>query len=147
MSQATATAEHVPTAARKQAKVATIGPWAWARANLFGSVWSTAVTLALGYIILRVVFGLIEWGLVHAVWSVPYSQAGIADTAVCQNLKGIGACWAVLGDKYRLILFGAIHTRSSGARPSWCCCSSGFISSPACAASGGRSWCWSGSPP
>jgi general L-amino acid transport system permease protein len=106
MSQATATAEHVPTAAREQAKVASAGPWAWARANLFGSVWSTAVTLALGYIIVRVVVSLVAWGLVHAVWSVPYGPSGIADTAVCQNVKGIGACWAVWSDKYRLILFG-----------------------------------------
>jgi general L-amino acid transport system permease protein len=36
---------------------------------------------------------------------VPYRN-GIADTTVCQNAKGIGACWAVLTDKYRLILFG-----------------------------------------
>ena len=28
------------------------------------------------------------------------------DTAACQNAKGIGACWAVIADKYRLILFG-----------------------------------------
>src|SRR6202035_1998492 len=44
MSQATAVADHVPTEARAQAAVASIGPWAWARANLFGSWWSTAVT-------------------------------------------------------------------------------------------------------
>jgi general L-amino acid transport system permease protein len=106
MSEATATAEHVPTAARQQAKVAAIGPWAWARANLFGSVWSTAVTLALGYIIVRVVFSLVEWGLIHAIWSVPYGPTGVPNTTICQNAKGIGACWAVLSDKYRLILFG-----------------------------------------
>jgi general L-amino acid transport system permease protein len=106
MSQATATAEHVPAEAREQAKVDAISPWAWARANLFGSVWSTAVTLALGYIIVRVLFSLVEWGLVQAVWTVPYGPSGIADTAVCQNVKGVGACWAVLADKYRLILFG-----------------------------------------
>jgi general L-amino acid transport system permease protein len=106
MSQATATAEHVPTAAREQAKIAAIGPWGWARANLFGSVWSTAVSLALGYIIVRVLFSLIEWGLVHAIWTVPYGPSGIPDTASCQNAKGVGACWAVLADKYRLILFG-----------------------------------------
>ncbi len=110
MSQAAATAnpsgEHVPTLAREQAKADAVSPWAWARTNLFGSVWSTAVTLALGYIILRVLFSLVEWGLVNAIWTVPYSPTGIADTAVCQNLKGVGACWAVLTDKYRLILFG-----------------------------------------
>ena len=63
MSQATATAEHVPTEARLQSKVAALGPVAWARAHLFSSVWSTAVTLALGYVIVRVLFSLVGWGL------------------------------------------------------------------------------------
>jgi general L-amino acid transport system permease protein len=106
MSQATTTADHVPTPARDQLKVAAIGPWGWLRANLFGSTWSTAVTLALGYVIVRIVFSLFEWGIVHAIWSVPYGANGVPDTTVCQNAAGIGACWAVLADKYRLILFG-----------------------------------------
>ncbi len=97
---------HVPTAARTQTVVASAGLVAWARLNLFGSWWSTAVTLLLGYIILRVVAGVVEWGLIHAIWTVPYSATGIADTAICQVAKGTGACWAVLTDKYRLILFG-----------------------------------------
>jgi general L-amino acid transport system permease protein len=91
---------------REQAKVAAPGPWAWLRANLLASWWSTAITLVLGYIILRILFTLFEWGIVHAIWTVPYSANGIANTAVCQNARGIGACWAVLTDKYRLILFG-----------------------------------------
>jgi general L-amino acid transport system permease protein len=106
MSMSTTTAEHIPTEARAQTKVAAIGPWAWLRANLLSSWWSTAVTLALGYVIVRVVFSLFEWGVANAIWTVPYSDTGIADTSVCQNAKGTGACWAVLVDKYRLILFG-----------------------------------------
>src|ERR1700744_1219005 len=106
MSQATATAEHVPTEARAQVKVAGPGPWGWLRANLLSSWWSTAVTLLLGYLILRILFSLFEWAVVNAIWTVPYSSTGIADTSVCQNAKGVGACWAVLVDKYRLILFG-----------------------------------------
>ncbi|HYZ23085.1 MAG TPA: amino acid ABC transporter permease [Rhodopila sp.] len=100
-----ATAGRIATPAREQPPAGTVGPWAWLRANLFGSWWSTAITLLLGYIIIRVVFSLVEWGIVNAIWTVPYNN-GIADTAVCQNAKGIGACWAVLTDKYRLILFG-----------------------------------------
>jgi len=60
----------------------------------------------LGYLILRLVFEIISWGLIHAVWEVPYNQQGVADTTACQNAKGIGACWAIIRDKYRLILFG-----------------------------------------
>lgn len=106
MSQSTATAEHIPTEAREQMKIPGIGPVAWARANLFGSWLSTAVTLVMGYLILRAVFAVVEWGVINAIWSVPYGPTGIADTAVCQNAKGVGACWAVIADKYRLILFG-----------------------------------------
>jgi general L-amino acid transport system permease protein len=106
MSQATATAEHIPTESRDRPPAGIVGPWAWLRANLLGSWWSTAITLVLGYVIVRVVFSLVAWGVLHAVWSVPYGPTGIADTSACQNAKGYGACWAVLADKYRLILFG-----------------------------------------
>jgi general L-amino acid transport system permease protein len=48
----------------------------------------------------------VVWALFNAVWTVPYSANGIAQTGVCQAVKGTGACWAVIADKYRLILFG-----------------------------------------
>jgi general L-amino acid transport system permease protein len=106
MSETTVAADPRYATAREQPPAGLVGPWAWVRANLFSSWWSTAITLALGYVILRVAFSLIDWGLVHAIWSVPYSDTGLADTAACQNAKGVGACWAVIPDKYRLILFG-----------------------------------------
>jgi general L-amino acid transport system permease protein len=81
------------------------GALAWLKANLFPSWLSTAVTLALGYIILRVVIAFVDWAFINAVWTVPYTN-GIAQTGVCQEAKGFGACWAVVADKYRLILFG-----------------------------------------
>jgi general L-amino acid transport system permease protein len=96
----------MPTAPREQEKAPGLGPWAWMRVNLFSSWWSTAVTLALGYVILRGLFGLFEWGVVNAIWSVPVGANGMADTSACQNAAGVGACWAVIADKYRLILFG-----------------------------------------
>src|SRR5215211_853746 len=105
MSQATTT-DTPPLAATRVAPTGLVGPWAWLRANLFNSWWSTAVTLVLGYVILRFAIGFIDWALVNAVWSVPYTPQGIANTAVCQNVKGEGACWAIIADKYRLILFG-----------------------------------------
>ena len=91
---------------RTQPPPGLVGPVAWLRANLFGTWVSTAVTLALIYIIARVTFSFVEWAFVNAVWHVPYGPTGIAQTAVCQNAKGTGACWAVIADKYRLILFG-----------------------------------------
>ncbi|WP_428483917.1 amino acid ABC transporter permease [Rhodopila sp.] len=106
MSQSAATAGILPTGSRTKPPVAMAGPWAWIRTNLLGSWWSTALTLVLGYIIVRVVFGFVEWAVINAIWSVPYSNKGIPDTTICQNAKGIGACWAIIPDKYRLILFG-----------------------------------------
>jgi general L-amino acid transport system permease protein len=106
LSQAASTAEPTHAQPRIQSKRPPLGFLAWSRVNLFGSWWSTAVTLALGYLIVRVVISLFVWGIVDAVWRVPYGQAGVADTTICQNLKGVGACWAVLNDKHRLILFG-----------------------------------------
>jgi general L-amino acid transport system permease protein len=106
MSQTAATAGTLPAATRERPPADLVGPWAWVRTNLLGSWWSTAITLLLGYIIVRLVFGLVEWGLVNAVWSVPYDANGVADTSACQNAKGVGACWAIIADKYRLVLFG-----------------------------------------
>ncbi len=83
-----------------------LGPVAWLRANLFGSWWSTAVTLLLGYLIVRWGVQILSWGVVHAVWTVPQTAAGAPDPAACRARIGVGACWAVIGDKYRFILFG-----------------------------------------
>jgi general L-amino acid transport system permease protein len=73
--------------------------------NLFNSVPSTAVTLVLLYFIAKWAIGFFSWGVLHAVWSVPQTAAG-PDASVCRELKGVGACWAVIHDKYRFILFG-----------------------------------------
>jgi general L-amino acid transport system permease protein len=106
MGQTIATADPRDIAVREHPPAGVTGPWAWARGNLFGSWWSTAVTLLLGYLLLRFAVSFVSWAVLHAVWSVPYDAQGRPDNAACQNAKGIGACWAVIADKYRLILFG-----------------------------------------
>jgi general L-amino acid transport system permease protein len=100
-----ATADAAPLPARARPTAAMVGPVAWARASLFSSWWSTAVTLLLFYIILRAAWGFIDWGIIHAVWTVPQGANGQPDTAVCRNNIGIGACWAVIKEKYRFMLF------------------------------------------
>lgn len=84
------------------------GAWAsldWARRNLFGSWWSTALTFALLYLMVRLGWAFIGWGFVHAVWTVPH-PGGHPDTASCRAAMGTGACWAVVREKFRFILFG-----------------------------------------
>ncbi len=94
------------SAARRSETAPGTGLVPWLKDNLFPTWISTAVTLALGYVIVRVVVAIVLWAFVHAIWSVPYSANGIAQTGVCQAVKGTGACWAVIADKFRLILFG-----------------------------------------
>jgi general L-amino acid transport system permease protein len=76
----------------------------WLRRNLFGGVWSTLATLVLGLLLVRLGTGFVLWALVDAQWTVPMTANG-PDTAACRDAAG--ACWAVIGEKYRFILFGA----------------------------------------
>src|SRR5262249_36890835 len=82
----------------------THGATGWLRTQLFASFWSTAITLALGYLAVRGTLGFFEWAVFNAVWTVP--GAAQPDTTACHNASGVGACWAVIAEKYRLILFG-----------------------------------------
>ncbi|PHK94738.1 amino acid ABC transporter permease, partial [Pseudoroseomonas rhizosphaerae] len=49
--------------------------------------------------------GFIDWAFVNAIWSVPVTAQG-AQTQACRALNGTGACWAVVTEKHRFILFG-----------------------------------------
>jgi general L-amino acid transport system permease protein len=77
------------------------GPLAWARANLFSGFLSSIVTVVLGAFVVWGIYGVLSWAIVHAVWSVDGTN-----TQVCRDMKGIGACWALIAEKHRFILFG-----------------------------------------
>jgi general L-amino acid transport system permease protein len=72
---------------------------AWARSNLFNGVWNSLLTLVAAYLIARGLWGLIDWGIIEAVWSAP-------DGKSCRAASEAGACWAFIGQWYRFILFG-----------------------------------------
>ena len=73
----------------------------WLRANLFSSIPNAIITLLLIFVLGKAAVGLVQWGYLNAVWSVPGN-----DTSACRALRGLGACWAVIPEKYRFILFG-----------------------------------------
>jgi general L-amino acid transport system permease protein len=73
----------------------------WLRANLFPSITSTIITLLLLALLVKMIVSFVQWGIVDAVWTVPGN-----DTSACRAARGIGACWAVIPEKYRFILFG-----------------------------------------
>jgi general L-amino acid transport system permease protein len=96
----------VPTAETRRAPdLVGTGILGWMRVNLFSSWASTAVTLLLGYLLLRWTIGFIDWAFINAIWSVPVVN-GQAQTQACRDIKGVGACWAVINEKHRFILFG-----------------------------------------
>jgi len=83
-----------------------VGWLGWVRANLFSSWLNSLVTIALAYFIVKYAIGFVDWAFVHAIWSVPNDAAGRPDTSSCRDNKGLGACWAVINEKHRFMLFG-----------------------------------------
>src|SRR5206468_8598942 len=68
----------------------------WARVHLFSTWLSTAVTLVLFYLVMRMGVSLINWGFVNAIWSLPDAAAGGADTRICREARAESACWALI---------------------------------------------------
>ena len=86
-----------PIAARS-APVRTEGPGPWIKRNLFSNLPSTLTTLLLFGLAGWYLPQLLNWGLFHAVFAPSFEQ--------CQAVRGSGACWGVVTEKYRLIIFG-----------------------------------------
>ena len=83
--------------AARPAPVNNDGLLPWIRKNLFGT-WPTAVgTLIVGGLLLWIIPQTISWVFLRAVW--------VPNADVCR-VDGAGACWGVVAEKYRLILFG-----------------------------------------
>lgn len=91
------TAQTFNAIAPRPAPVQTTGVLGWVRSNLFGD-WVTALmTLAIGAILLNVVPPLLSWAVFRAAWLPDYSAC---------HVDGVGACWGVIAEKYRIILAG-----------------------------------------
>ena len=84
--------------AAREAPIRTEGALPWLKRNLFSNLPSTLATLILLGLAVWWVPQLISWALIKAVY-VPSFQA-------CQDARGTGACWGVVTEKYRLIIFG-----------------------------------------
>jgi general L-amino acid transport system permease protein len=80
----------------RPAPVKTEGLVAWIRTNLFSDWKTTLGTLLIGYVLLSVLPPFLSWALVHAIWTRDYDA--------CHSAAG--ACWGVVAEKYRIIIFG-----------------------------------------
>jgi general L-amino acid transport system permease protein len=85
-----------PIAARP-APVKTEGLVAWVRINLFSDLATSLMTIVVGGILLYALPQFFSWALFRASW--------LPDFDACR-VEGVGACWGVVTEKYRFILFG-----------------------------------------
>lgn len=88
----------VPKAAPKRSPpLRERGVMRWLRAHFFRDVHNTILTLLCLWALVMVVPPILRWAVIDAVWiSATGDECRVA----------AGACWAVVGEKYRLILFG-----------------------------------------
>ncbi len=80
------------------APVATEGAIPWIKRNLFGNLASSISTVLFIALAAWWLPQLVTWGLTQAVFAPNSDQ--------CQAARGLGACWGVVTEKYRLIIFG-----------------------------------------
>ncbi len=73
------------------------GALRWLKANLFSDGPTTVATVLLGGLLLWWLPVLLDWAVLRAVWR--------PDLNAC-HADGLGACWGVVAEKYRFILFG-----------------------------------------
>ena len=75
-----------------------LGWKAWVRRSFFDGWGNTALTVFTLIALLLVVPPLVQWAVIYAIPD--------ADNDACRAAHGIGACWGVVAEKGRLILFG-----------------------------------------
>lgn len=75
------------------------GPVAWLRQNLFSSPINSLITILVLLMLAWILPKAIGWLLINAVW-------GKAGLAACDAVRGSGACWAVVWEKFRFMMFG-----------------------------------------
>lgn len=84
--------------APRPSPVRTEGTVPWIRRNLFGDPVSAIVTLLMLGLFAWWLPGFVDWAALKAVFA--------PDADRCQAARGVGACWGVITEKHRLIIFG-----------------------------------------
>ncbi|MDK9696091.1 MAG: amino acid ABC transporter permease [Siculibacillus sp.] len=75
-----------------------VGPWAWARGHLFGSVFDALLTAFGLFLIGWMVWQVLDFAVLRAVWSAENGEA-------CRP-EGVGACWPYVGAYWKQFVYG-----------------------------------------
>lgn len=89
--------ERVPVRTSEPPPSEKIGALRWLRRNLFNSPLNSVLTVVAGLLVAYWGWSFIQWGILDAVWYT-------TDHNVCR--QAAGACWAVVAEKHRPMLFG-----------------------------------------
>jgi general L-amino acid transport system permease protein len=81
----------------------------WLRANLFSSPGNVLTTVLVVVLVAWLGGAFFQWAVLDATW-------GKVGSAVCNAKSGHGACWAVVAEKWRQMLFG-IYPQAEQWRP------------------------------
>ncbi|MEO5677884.1 MAG: hypothetical protein ABIQ84_10075, partial [Usitatibacter sp.] len=84
--------------APRPAPIKTSGFVPWVRRNLFGDWKSVVTTAILAILAVRYLPEIANWAIFQAVFH--------ANASECSAARGTGACWGVIAEKYRFIIFG-----------------------------------------
>ena len=75
-----------------------VGAWAWVRRSFFANALNSALTIVVLALLALSVPPLFNWMVLYAVTT--------PDPDLCREIHAYGACWGVVTEKGRLILFG-----------------------------------------
>ncbi len=76
--------------------ITSIGPIGWVKNNLFNGVLNSILTIVTLFFLWKLVPPVFRWAFLDSVWYTP-SQS-------CRQIAG--ACWSIISNNYRFILFG-----------------------------------------
>ncbi len=93
-----ASTELAPPIASRPPPRSQVGAFAWLQRSFFDGWRNSLLTLAVLALLALAMPPLFSWAVWHAVPQ--------ADNTLCRQMHGIGACWGVVAEKGRLILFG-----------------------------------------
>ena len=84
--------------APRPAPIRTSGFVPWVRRNLFGDWKSTLTTAVIALLAIAYLPSIASWSIFNAVFQPNVNE--------CSAARGTGACWGVIAEKYRFIIFG-----------------------------------------
>jgi general L-amino acid transport system permease protein len=85
-------------------------------APVFRDRTNVIATAVLGACFTYLAFRFVSWAIVNAIWTLPQGMA----SSFCRASKGEGACWAVIRERFRFILFG-VYPFGEQWRPGLAC--------------------------